>query len=200
MRNLCLFFLLFFTCAHASGQSSGGTFFDKLYLPFGIGYTLSPGGGIQSGFVLSTSAEVRIKDRQGIFLRFNYNSRTNNYRNGAVDNTNAILGKINADDFLLGMGYRFKIYRRISAFALVQGGMSDYSYPYITSLANGYKVSQQSKMVPVMAGIGGIEFYFVKSAAIFIEGSYLYHIKQPFIKTNTYDVVGISVGITTKLF
>ena len=100
MRNLCLFLLFILTCVHASCQSSGGSFLDKLYLPFGIGYTLSPGGGIQSGFVLNTGAEIRIKNRQGLFLRFDYNSRTNNYRNGAVDNTNAIAGKINADDLL----------------------------------------------------------------------------------------------------
>ncbi|WP_343692443.1 hypothetical protein [Chitinophaga sp.] len=200
MRNLCLFFLFHLISVDARAQSSGRSFFDKLYLPFGIGYGVSPGGGIQSGTTLNTGAEVRIKNRQGLFLRFDYNSRNNNYQNEAVNNTNVLKGEISANDFLLGVGYRCKIYKGIGAYALVQGGASNYSYPYITTVTDGYSVSQQSKMVPMMAGAGGIEFYFVKSAAIFIEGRYLFHMEQPFVKINSYDVIGISVGITTKLF
>lgn len=200
MRNLNLFFLLCFISVNADAQSSRGAFFEKLYLPFGIGYGVSPGGGIESGTILNTGVEVRIKNRQGLFLRFDYNSRNNHYQNEAVKNTNVIKGEISADDFLLGVGYRCKIYKGIGAYGIIQGGGSNYSYPYITAVNNGYSISQQSKMVPVMAGAGGIEFYFVKSAAIFIEGRYLFHMEQPFERINSYDVIGISVGITTKLF
>jgi hypothetical protein len=86
------------------------TFASRIYFPGAIGINILSGDeqtSMRSGFSLVTAIEYRPKYTNAIFFRFNYDALSNKYNSFASQiPTNVTQGKLTANFFMLGLGYR----------------------------------------------------------------------------------------------
>jgi len=190
---------LFFS--RAAAQNEPVT--SRLYFPGLIGIGIPSGDeqtSIQSGFALNTAVEYRPVYADAVFFRFNYDNITNHYNNLVQPiPTNINHGKLSANFFLLGAGYRQKI-DRLGVYVLAQPGYSNSVYDVVATTATGISLSNTNSDHFSAKAAMGIEYYIVPHFALVLEPSY-YHIfktSRGFVLNPNY--VSYSVGFTTTLF
>lgn len=198
--NILFFSLIFLTFHSAKAQSNeASSFLEKLYFPFDFGYTLPIDKNMNSGGLIKTGLEFRIKKEQGFFIRFNFDNRTNNFNIKENQTTNVVVGKIKFDDYVIGAGYRLGD-NKIKVFRLCQGGISTFNFPTIIGSTNNFMLDEQEKSMPVIKLTLGFEYYVAQNAALTIETGYILHTTNTVFWNKKFSIFGLSVGLTTTLF
>ncbi|MDR3695326.1 MAG: outer membrane beta-barrel protein [Mucilaginibacter sp.] len=194
---LMLCFVLF-----AFGQTD--KFASRIYFPGGIGLNIPSGDeqlSVRPGFSVITGVEYRPKYTNAIFFRFNYDALSNKYKSLPYQvPTNVIRGKLNADFFMLGVGYRRAISSKAAVYILGQPGISSSGYSSVSINSNGYSIMNVSAYHPAGKAAFGFEYYIVPHFALVAEPGY-YHLFSGhggFIINPNY--VLYNIGFTTTLF
>ena len=180
-------------------QSENTSFLSKLYFPFDFGSCISTEKYIKSGSLVKTGLEYRIKKDKGLFVRFNFDNRTNRFVIPENQSTNVVQGKIKFDDYVIGPGYRIGT-RKIKIFGLSQVGVSGFEFPQVTGSKNNYILSENSKLSSLIKLTLGLEYYVAHNAALTFESGYILHGDDSVFWNRQFSVFGFSIGLTTTLF
>lgn len=193
-------FLLF--GLNTKAQTSKESLSSKLYFPFDIGYLNSPRNNLKPGIIIKMAAEYRLYSKQGLYLRLNYDNRSNSYANPEIHETNIVEGKIKFNDFLGGVGYRIRGNHKLRQFTLLQTGISECQYQNIEVSDVNFIVKDKKKTIPIVKLIVGAEYYIGKSAALTFETGYIWHLEDtPFGQNHMNEgALSFSIGLTTTLF
>lgn len=195
-----LIILLSFLSFAANAQSdTTASFLSKLYFPFDVGYALTNAKTLQSGMLFKTGLEYRFKQTNGLFIRFNYDNRSNHYKITENTVTDITEGKLKFTDYVTGVGYRVGS-KKTKVFGLIQSGISAYSYLSITGFANNFTITDKQRITPILKCTAGFEYYIAKNAALTLETSYALLPNRYIFWGNDFSIFGISLGLTTTLF
>jgi hypothetical protein len=194
-----LYLILGFLSVSAQSEK----FSSSIYFPGIIGLNVPSGDeqtSIRSGFSLATAIEYRPVYTNHLFFRFNYDALSNQYKSVAYQvPTNVTQGKLNADFFLLGVGYRRQI-SGIGIYALLQPGLNASSYNTVSGSAAGLNVGSISSNHVAFKLSTGLEYYIVPHFALVAEPCF-YHLlpghSQVILNPN---YLSYNIGITTTLF
>jgi len=186
-----------------NGMCQTESFSSRFFFPGLIGLNIPSGDeqtSIRAGFSLVTALEYRPKYTNNIFFRFNYDALSNKYKSFASQvPTNVTQGKISANFFLLGMGYRRQV-NGIGIYALLQPGLNTSSYNTAANSATGVSIGNISNNHIAFKFSTGIEYYIVPHFALVAEPSF-YHLlskgSQPALNPN---YISYNIGFTTTLF
>ena len=183
----------------AQEDTTKTTFLSKLYFPFDFGYTISNQLTISNGGSVKTGIEYRLKNNNGLFVRFNFDNRNNNYKISEKSSTNIIEGEIKFNDYVLGLGYRIGK-KKIKLFGLSQAGISMYNFPSIIGVSTCFKIKENQASTSVFKTTLGLEYYVAKNAALTIETVYILQTTNSTFWHKSLSTFGISIGLTTTLF
>lgn len=200
MKLKIMTLLLGCMCLTSHAQAKDSTsFLSKIYFPFDLGYTVSDETTILNDVLIKTGLEYRFKQEKGLFVRFNFNNRNNEFRISENPLTNVIEGRIKFDDYVIGLGYRIGK-KEITGFGLCQAGISNYNYPSIIGNSTNFKIIENQATTPVFITTFGIEYYVAKNAALTIETVYLFQTSNAVFWNTSFNTFGISIGLTTAWF
>ncbi len=202
IKKACLIFLLvLFFAFKAICQTEGLS--SRFYFPGGIGINIPSGDeqtSLKSGFTLNTAIEYRPTYTNAIFFRFNYDALSNRYKSFLNQiPTNVTRGKLAADFFMLGAGYRRKL-NKVSIYALLQPGYNTSSYNIVTSDQSGVSVGNVSSNHLSTKISVGLEYYIVPHFALVFEPGYYHLFKTRSAYILNPDYVSYNIGFTTTLF
>jgi hypothetical protein len=183
----------------ASSASSASSILSRIYLPFGYGAAFNSEPGLQTGTFVITALEYRLNVAQGLFLRFNLDNRSHAYQLPENMLTNVISGQIQFNDYAFGPGYRMGG-SSLKFVGLLQGGISQVSYPVITGPINQFKIEDQTSLTPIIRATLGLEYYLDPKAALTLETGYTYSTQSSIIKRNPASLFTLSLGLTATLF
>lgn len=186
-----------------SGFCQTEKFSSRIYFPGLIGLNIPSGDeqtSIKSGFSVVTAIEYRPKYINHIFFRFNYDALSNKYKSYAYQvPTNVTQGKLSANFFLLGIGYRRQV-NGVGIYALIQPGLNTTNYNTVSNTASGVSIGGVSNNHVAFKFSTGIEYYIVPHFALVAEPGF-YHLLQNrngFILNPNY--LSYTIGFTTTLF
>jgi hypothetical protein len=194
-------FLIFsvITFNSVKAQNNTTTFFSKLYFPFDFGFTTTSQNTFETGSLIKTGLEYRFKTTTGIFIRFNYDNRSNKFTIQENSTTNVIEGNLKFDDYLLGIGYRIRK-NKVKGICLLQTGISTFEYPTINGMSNNFIINQQQHSTPSTKLTFGLEYYVANNAAFTLETGYILQTSNTVFWKNNLNVMSLSFGLTTTLF
>ncbi len=203
-RFLILFILIISNCSNkllAQNKQIQGDFFSKLYFPFLFGYNSPIEKTLLSGSFTNTGIEYRFKKDYGFFMRFNFDSRNNLFKiSNNNTTTNVLEGKINFNDYTLGVGYRIGN-PKIRGYGIIQSGLSYYEYPtVVVRNVNGFAINDIINIGWIIKPALGLEYYIAPNAALVLEASYNNQINQDAFWKNHLHFWGITAGLTANLF
>lgn len=181
---------------NVNAQTKKESFLSRVYFPFNLGYSLTSNSSINSGGLIKTGVEYRLKKSNGLFMRFNFDNRSNYYKIPENSATNVTEGKIKFNDNIIGIGYRLGK-QKLKAIGLLQAGVLSYGYSTVTGTTNDYKIIDKKANVVICKFILGAEYYIRQNAAITIEIDYFTISKHSIFLGNVF---GISLGYTTTIF
>jgi len=196
---LKIFFLVVFNSTVYGQSDTSTSFLSKLYFPFDFGFTISKQTNISNGGFIKSTLEYRINQEKGLFIRFNYNNRSNKFRISENSPANVIEGQLKFDDYVIGLGYRIG-QKKIKGFGLIQAGISTYSFPSIIGISDNFKIKENKANTPVFQTTFGLEYYIAKNAAFTIETVYILQTSNTAFWNKSLSTFGISFGLTTTLF
>jgi hypothetical protein len=198
VTTLC--FMLVFV-QHSIGQTE--KFSSRIFFPGLVGLNIPSGDeqtSIKSGFSLVTAIEYRPVYTNHIFFRFNYDALSNKYKSFAYQvPTNVTQGKLSANFFLLGVGYRRQV-SGIGIYALLQPGLNTSSYNTVVNSTNGVSVGSISNSHVSFKFSTGIEYYIVPHFALVIEPSFYHLLPNHNGITLNPNYLSYNIGFTTTLF
>lgn len=192
-----IFFLVSFTANAQTGKDS--TFFSRLYLPFGGGSSTTDDSKTYSGKVLLTGFEYRFRKTNGLYFRFNFDYRLQQYKISGNSTYNVSEGKLDFTDYLIGFGDRFGN-KKLRIFGLLQGGITSYKYPVVSGQENNYKLSDVKNETPAFRGTIGLEYYLNSNFAFTFESSFTRIPNYAIFWDKRLNILEFSVGLTTTLF
>lgn len=199
-KPLLLLFIPLLMYKSASAQlDSASSFLSKLYFPFDFGYTISGEKNISNGGLIKTGLEYRLNKNNGLFVRFNFDNRSNQFKISDNLLTNVAEGQIKFNDYVIGLGYRSRG-NKVKGFGLFQGGISTYNFPMIIKAVNDFAVKEKQGTTPVYKLSLGLEYYVAKNAALTMETVYILQTANSVFWNNSFSTFGISIGLTTTLF
>lgn len=197
MRFLLVIFALLPITANAQKDTSA--IFTRFYFPFSFGYALTQNSNTYTGTYAVTGLEYRFSNTEGLFSRFDFDTRKQEYNITCDFNKNISEGKLEFNDYLIGIGSRFSM-KKLKYFGLIQCGISSHKYLIISGPSNDYKSMEQKKKTSVVKGVIGFEYYFADNAAFTIETGYTIIPAYSVFWNNHLDILDISAGLTTTLF
>lgn len=78
MKSLLIIFT--FLSLNVNAQSDNtASIFSQFYFPFDFGYAISLQKNMNTGSLVKTGLEYRFKKNNGLFIRLNYNNRSNQF-------------------------------------------------------------------------------------------------------------------------
>lgn len=184
---------------NSSDASSASSILSRIYLPFGYGAAFNSEPGLQTGTFVITALEYRLNVEQGLFLRFNLDNRSHAYQLPENTLTNVISGQMQFNDYALGPGYRLGG-TSLKFVGLLQGGISQVSYPVITGPINQLKIEDQTSLTPIIRATLGLEYYLDPKAALTLETGYTYSTHSSIVRRYPASLFTISLGLTATLF
>ena len=177
-------------------------FTSRIYFPGMVGINIPSGDeqtSMRSGFSLATALEYRPTYTNALFFRFNYDALSNKYKSFAYQvPTNVTEGKLSANFFLLGVGYRRHV-SGIGIYALLQPGLNTSNYNNVINRTDGIYVGNVSNNHFSFKFSTGIEYYIVPHFALVAEPAF-YHLFENhnrFIINPNY--ISYNIGFTTTL-
>jgi hypothetical protein len=198
MRFLIIIFA--FVSINLNGQTdTASTFFKRLYFPFSFGYGLSQNTNTHSGIAVITGFEYRLRKSDGLFFRFNFDSRKHQYKIVANPANNVADGKLEFSDYLIGIGNRFGN-NKLKLFGLIQGGLSSYKHLFISGPENNYKISEHINQAFAFKTTVGAEYSLSSDAALTFETGYTIIPGYSEFWNNHLRIFEITLGLTTTLF
>lgn len=193
---ICLFFFL-------SAIAQKEELSSRFYFPGLIGMGVPTGDeqtSMRPGFALNTAIEYRPTYTNAIFIRFSYDNISNNYSNFLNQiPTNVTQGKLTANFFMLGAGYRRKL-NKVSLFALIQPGYNNSVYNMVFSNSRGIALRNVSNNFPAVKFSAGLEYYIVPHFALVFEPGYYHLFKTQYRYILNPNYVSYNIGFTTTLF
>lgn len=195
-----IFFFLLFTCGLVKAQNDNtATFFSRLYFPFDFGYAITRSDFLERGSLIKTGLEYRANSKSGFFVRFNFDNRSNRFHIAENTTTNVVDGKLNFNDYVIGVGYRIGK-RKLRIFGLTQTGIATYDFPHINGLVNNFKIEAIQSSTLINKFTFGLEYYIASKAAFSFESSYLLQSSPSVFWINSHSAVMLSIGLSTTLF
>jgi opacity protein-like surface antigen len=186
-----------------SGLCQSEKFSSRIYFPGSIGLNIPSGDeqtSVKAGFSLTTAIEYRPRYTNNVFFRFNYDALSNNYKSFANQvPTNVTQGKLSADFFLLGIGYRRQV-TKIGIYALFQPGLNTSSYSTATNGATGVTVGSISTNHFSFKFSTGVEYYVVPHFALVAETAFYHLMKNQSYTPLNPNYISYNIGFTTTLF
>ena len=198
MKFLAVIFSLVSFTANAQ-RASDSTFFSRVYLPFGAGSSATDDSKTYSGKVLLSGFEYRFKKTNGLFFRFNFDYRLQHYKITGNSTYNVSEGRLEFNDFLIGMGNRFGK-KRLRIIGLIQGGITSYKYLVVSGQVNDYKLSEVKNETSAFRGTMGLEYYLNSNVAFTFESSYTIIPTYSIFWDKSLSILEFSIGLTTTLF
>ena len=198
MKFLAVIFSLVSFTANAQ-RASDSTFFSRVYLPFGAGSSMTDDSKTYSGRVLLTGFEYRCRKTNGLFFRFNFDYRLQQYKIAGNSTYNVSEGKLEFNDFLIGLGNRLGK-KKLRTFGLIQGGITSYKYLVVSGKENDYKLSEVKNETPAFRGTMGLEYYLNSNVAFTFESSYTIIPTYSIFWDKSLSILEFSIGLTTTLF
>ena len=192
-----IFFLISFTAHAQTGPDS--TFFSRLYFPFGGGSSTTDDSKTYSGKVLLTGFDYRIRKTNGLFFRFNFDYRLQQYKIPGNSTYNVSKGKLEFTDYLIGFGNRFGK-NKLRIFGLIQSGITSYKYLAVSGQENDHKLSEVKNETPAFRGTMGLEYYLNSNVAFTFESSYTNIPTFSIFWDKSLNILEFSLGLTTTLF
>ena len=187
-------------------QESGfSKFLSHIWFPTEFGYSFPIKKGINPGLVTKLALEWRQHDQDGLFVNAYLDTRYLTYNDIVPVGSNLTDGDMVYDDFLFGVGYRFKISDSFCLAASLHGGLSNGEYHTINpSVTYPGKFSHESIFVnlPVSKATAIIEYYIDPKFCIFLTGAYTQHLsRSPLADTFGEDgSIALSLGFNAALF
>jgi len=186
-----------------SGFCQTEKFTSRIFFPGLIGLNIPSGDeqtSIKSGFSLVTAIEYRPTYTNNIFFRFNYDALSNKYKSFAYQvPTNVTQGKLSANFFLLGIGYRRQV-NGIGIYALFQPGLNTSNYNTVSNTASGVSVGSISNNHVAFKFSTGIEYYIVPHFALVAEPGFYHLLQNRNGVTLNPNYLSYTIGFTTTLF
>lgn len=171
----------------------------KIFLPsLEVGYVTYGAAELGGGVMIKTAIEYRLKTKNSLYFRLNYDNRDAKYKVQPTGLTNVIEGKVQFSDLIGGIGYRFG--KDVQFIALLQAGTSFYTIPSFELVNNVLSLRNLNRNVPISRVTLGVEFYLDNNSAITLEvlQSQFWN-KEDFWKDNQ-SAWGISLGFTATLY
>ena len=187
-------------------QESGfEKFLGQIWFPTEFGYAFPVQEGMNPGLVTKLALEWRNQDQSGLFVNAYLDTRYLTYNNITPIDSNLTDGDIVWDDFLFGVGYRFKLADSFCIAACLHAGLSNGEYHTINpSVTNPGSFSHESIFVnlPVAKASAFFEYYIDPKFCLFVTASYLQQLtRSPFAASFTDDgCVALSFGFNATLF
>jgi hypothetical protein len=176
---------------------------SKFYFPalIGIGIPIDNDNTIlKHGSILNTAVEFRPVYMNAVFFRINYDALNNNYVSPMTNlPTNVVKGKLSANFFLIGAGYRWQI-KKLGIYALLQPGLGTRNFNKAVLTNEGVVIENVSSGSFSVKTSAGIEYYVVKHFAIITEPSLYKLFSNRGFNNSHSQVSSLSIGITTTLF
>lgn len=178
-------------------------FSSRIYFPGYVGLNIPSGDeqtSMRPGFSLNTAVEYRPVYTNAVFIRFNYDALSNKYTSAPSQiPTNVTQGKLNANFFMLGVGYRHAM-GRWAAYVLGQPGFNISGYSSASYNSTGISIGNVSSDHPAMKFSAGFEYYIVPHFALVAEPGFyhLFDIRHTAILNPNY--LSYNIGFTTTLF
>lgn len=176
---------------------------SRIYFPGSIGLNLPFDDSrlhLKNGTILTTALEYRPVDGNAIFIRFNYDAIHNHYQQVYSNSpTNVNTGKLSADIFSLGLGYRRKA-GSIKLFGILQPGLAINSYDRVNFNPETISIDQISRHHLSIKLTSGIEYYLAEHFALTLESSYFYLSPRGNYKLLNPSSLNFNIGFTTTLF
>lgn len=196
--SLFLFSLVSFI---PKSYAQADSFTSHLYFPGSIGINIPLGNAkLKSGLMISTAAEYRPDDQDGLFFRFNYDVINSHYTGIQTKlPTNVNTGKFSESTFVTGAGYRKKI-GRVSIFGLLQPGLGINSFEHVKIDGSNISISQITNHHLIIKVTPGIEYYLAEHFALTFEPSYFYVSPNKTYHVPNPQNINFSIGFTTTLF
>jgi len=198
MKFLTMIFFLGSLTANAQ-TGADTSFFSRIYLPFGAGSSTTDDSKTYSGKVLLTGFEYRFRKNSGIYFRFNFDYRLQQYKITGNSTYNVSQGKLEFTDYLIGFGNRFGK-KKLRTFALIQGGITSYKYLVVSGQVNDYKLSEVKNNSPAFRVTIGLEYYLNSNVAFSFESSYTSIPTYSVFWDKGLNILEFSLGLTTTLF
>lgn len=197
MRIITALLVLF--AQNINAQNEKESLLSKIYFPFTYGISLTPNTKLNSGNLAKTGIEYRFNRTNGVYLRYDNNSRKNEYKISQNLTTNVTEGELNFNDNIIGIGYRLGK-KKLKAICLFQTGLTAFEYPSITGTVNNYKLINKSVNSLLYKFTIGTEYYIGENIAITIETDFLTIPKHSLFWSDNFTNYGFSIGLMTTLF
>lgn len=197
MKIVTILFVLL--VQNATAQNKNENFLSKVYFPFSYGFSLLSENNINSGNLVKTGIEYRFNKSKGLYIRYDYDNRKNEYKISQNNITNVPKGEIKFDDNIIGIGYRFGK-KKLKAISLFQTGLTSFEYPTVAGTTNNFKITDVRTNTTIYKITIGAEYYIVENAAITIEADFSTVPKHSIFWGDKLNTLGISIGFTTTLF
>jgi len=176
---------------------------SRIYFPGSIGLNLPFDDSrlhLNNGTILTTALEYRPVNGNAIFIRFNYDAVHNHYQQVYSNSpTNVNTGKLSANIFSLGLGYRRKV-GIIKMFGILQPGLAINSYDLVNFNPETISIDQISRRHLSIKLTSGIEYYLAEHFALTLESSYFYLAPRGNYKLLNPGSLNFNIGFTTTLF
>ncbi|WP_183577588.1 hypothetical protein HDF18_11025 [Mucilaginibacter sp. X5P1] len=205
MKRKLIITIFLFICSSAlyaqTEQTESVT--SKFYFPalIGVGIPLDNDHTIlKHGSILNTALEFRPVYINAFFFRFNYDALNNSYASPMVNlPTNVVKGKLSANFFVAGAGYRWQ-FKKIGVYALLQPGLGTRYFNRAVLTPDGISIDNITNSSFSVKTSTGIEYYIVKHFALIAEPSFYKLFSGRGFNNSHSQISSISIGITTTLF
>lgn len=202
-KTTLLFLLILLMPLWASAQSDNA---EKdgiryhIFLPaLELGYVDYGSENLSGGIIVKTAIEYRLKTKNALFFRINYDNRKADYSLNPTGLNNIIEGKVQFDDLIGGLGYRFGK-NKLQFVALLQGGVSFYNFPNFELNNNVLSLRNRNKNVPISRATLGLEYYLDANSAITLEVFQSQFWNKEDFWQNNQGSWGIALGVTATLY
>ncbi len=184
----------------AKGQTKLENLFSRIYFPFDFGVSTLFSEALDNGTLSKTGVEYRLKHKNGLYFRLNFDNRKSDYLLNALSPiTNIENGTVQFSDIVIGPGYRIGN-QKWQFTGLVQTGNTNYSIDNVAQNSSGFRKISIQRNLLLSKTSTGLEYYLYENAALTFEVSYLYHWQQKDFFIENPNGLTFSIGLTTTLF
>ena len=206
MKRVIIIAALLVASLQVSAQESGfEKFLNQLWFPTEFGYAFPLKKGINPGLVTKIALEWRSQNQSGLFVNAYLDTRYLTYNDIVPTGSNLTDGDMVYDDFILGIGYRFKVSDSFCVAACLHGGLSNGEYHTINPSATypgSYSHESIFVNLPVSKASAIFEYYIDPKFCIFVVGTYTQQLSVSPLADNLGEegTLGFSLGFTAAIF
>jgi len=202
MTGSLLLLLISPAFSQTDSSSEEFNFWEHLYMPIEMGLSFSTNPNQDPAYLVNSCLEYRFNRIKGWSIVGEYDEHTHTYTDIDIHETNTVKGDVKYTDLMTGLCWRQPLYKKISATAMLQAGMTFSTLKNVTlDTGEQYHLADNKVIVPTAKCCIGLEYVFDPSFNIYLHVGHTQHLKAIQLEHNkTKGVVNVSLGLNFSLF